>query len=182
LEAINLIAEYVAAVENMTAADLESLEANGCRPEIASGLLLDLPPIGKLRATIYRDGSWQPSDLGRPHYICAVLDGDLIDLIAWKPSNPSMTFSRTGVSSLLNPEAVFQAYLAREPVFVFTDTLEWLRGDCNGIVPLRFDAGLAFHLGDAGLLCQTPELAHRIQATYGLGRPEITYLDTRKAA
>lgn len=175
--------EYIAAVETMNAADFSHLEHIGCRREIVGGLLLELPPVGKLRAQTFKDGSWQPSNMGHPYHVSPTIDGDeLTDIVAWSLSIPSKTFTRTGIGALIGADAISAARWNDEPVFAFTDPLEWLRGDCRGIAPLRYDAGLALALGCVDIIAQTPALARRIKSACAIPQPKISFVKLREAA
>ena len=179
-----LLAEYIAAVESMTAADIENLEAQGCRPEIISGLLVDpgISLLGKVCAITHTDGTWAPSDLGQWRYATPAIDGDLIDLIAWQPSAPAKMFTRTGLASLVNVEAVMMAHYSAEPLFLHSNILSWFKADSVGAVPVRFDAGLALALGGVEVICDTPQLARKVAAACDIGRPKISYIRKMEAA
>jgi hypothetical protein len=175
-------AEFCNSVAAMTAADFESLEALGAGREIVSGMFTEIPPVGTTKAQTFKDGSWQPSDHGKPHYVCSVIDGDLIDLIAWGPSDPSKMYHRTGIATMIGIDAIAKARWADEPVFAFSDPLEWLRGDCRGVVPVRFDTDLAIALGSVDIVAQTPALARRIKSAFALPEPKISHMKLQEAA
>lgn len=183
MTAFDLTDEYIAAVDAITDADIECLEDLGIPPEIASGLLPDYPVLGKARIeTFDSDWSYQPVPDGDMHYLCPCANGlciedvDVIDLAAWRPSTGGKIWLRTGLGTVLNPSAQMTAYHAAEPLYIFSDVLNWLRGRCKGVVVLRWDKGLPFHLGTTvPLWCQTTAMASDMDKIFELDRPEILY-------
>jgi hypothetical protein len=74
-------------------------------------------------------------------------DDDLVDLVAWRPSDARKWWLRRGVGSLLNPGAVLHAEITREPLPVYSTPLQWLRAAGQGIVILDWSANLQLYLG-----------------------------------
>lgn len=83
---------------------------------------------------------------GSPAFIHPIFDGDgdVIDLIAWRPSAPSRWWLRTGIATMLGEVAVHACYVHESPLRLHRTPLNWLRRSGWGAVPLdwqcaRFD-------------------------------------------
>lgn len=176
-----LEAEFCDAVAAMAAADFSDLEALGARREIVSGLFSAFPPVGKLKIQAFNDGSWQPHESGAPAYVTLVIENNnILDLIAWRPN--STTFTHTGFANLINPDAIATARWADEPIYLHSNPLGWLRADCVGAVPVRFDAGLALTLGSVSVVCDSAVLARKLSDACRIPQPKISYKKTLKEA
>ena len=85
---------------------------------------------------------YEPHPSGELHVIVPVIDVDeLVDLIAFDPSNPEIWRYRIGGERLLDGNALGDQLLGK-PLQVFRTPLSWLQGRCAGIV--LFDLGRAY--------------------------------------
>lgn len=182
-EAPDLIGEYLAAVEALTNADIERLETMGVPPEVASGLVTPYPPLGKVRADVRDSGTYQPNMDGTAFYVCPVASGDLpnldvLDLAAWRPSEPEKVYLRADIATILGPDATLEAHLWQKPLLVAARPLDWLRNRCQGVAVLRWTPGLPLYLGSGpALWCRDETTAAKIHAAYQMHIPEISHFE-----
>ena len=82
---------------------------------------------------------YQPGD-GTLHVIMPVMEaGELIDLIAWRSSNPARWFWRTGLGWALGADYLSPRW-DDDPVRLFATPLDWLAGAGKGICILDWSA------------------------------------------
>ena len=99
---------------------------------------------------------WVPEPTGTPAFILPVWNGPspsiyqvvehplLIDLIAWRPDDPTRWWYRTGEGDALGIDNLDLAHTEGWPISFATTPLDWLRGDCCGAVLLdRCEVGWA---------------------------------------
>jgi hypothetical protein len=96
--------------------------------------------------------------------------GSLIDLVAWNPRRPRRWLLRCGWADWLG--ACPPQRMDPDPVRLHRCVLEWLRGDCDGIVPLTRDRAALYRLLTefyGGIV--VADAAHRAELVSILQRP-----------
>src|SRR5262249_37173332 len=68
-----------------------------------------------------------------------VINGPLLDLVAWHPEAPRRWAVRTGAAEWLGAWCAGISHDHKEPVRVWRGPLGWLRGWLEGVVPLTTD-------------------------------------------
>jgi hypothetical protein len=119
---------------------------------------LDAGGIGVARIETFRDGTYQPSEIGRPAFVLPCFDGPapsprdcviqdrrvppVIDLAAFCPRDPSRTWQRTGIATFLGQRAYDAARWHGWELRVYRDPMSWLRAGAElaGIVVLDWSA------------------------------------------
>ncbi len=125
-------------------------------PDIGCGDRRLLEQQGVTREAIHRAGGlavarigttgrlWMPEPTGTPAFILPVWDGPapsiysgvenpvLIDMIAWRPDDPTRWWYRTGEGAALGIDNLNLAHTEGWPISFATTPLDWLRGDCRG--------------------------------------------------
>jgi hypothetical protein len=95
---------------------------------------------GVIRARAGEDGLYLPGE-GDAHVVLpVVMDGDLVDIVAFRPSAPSEWMLRTGLGWALGLHRGLEPYTWGEPAVVRESPLDWMRADCTGLVVLDFAA------------------------------------------
>jgi hypothetical protein len=113
---------------------------------------ITLPPpsgiAGSLGLTSVRvtvDGTFEFTNSGPPTVVIGVHgpDLDLVDLVAWRPSNPARWRLRLGFADFLGEVHADYAALLYGPLRLFNSPLSWLRAGCDGAVLLDAKFGLS---------------------------------------
>ncbi len=94
---------------------------------------------------------WMPEPTGTPAFILPVWNGPapsiysgvenpvLIDMIAWRPDDPTRWWYRQGeVDLVLGAEHLDLAHVEGWPITFEPTPLDWLRADCRGAVLLGY--------------------------------------------
>ena len=94
---------------------------------------------------------WAPEPTGKPAFILPVPNGAapsiycgveipmLIDLIAWRPDDPTIWWHRLGdVEGVLGADHLDLAHTAGRPISLHGTPLDWLRADCRGACLLGY--------------------------------------------
>ncbi len=129
-------------------------------PDIGRGDRQLLKQHGVTREAIHRAGSvavaristtgrlWMPEPTGTPAFILPVWAGPapsiyygvenpvLIDMIAWRPNDPSQWWYRTGEGGALGIDNLDLAHTEGWPISLHRTPLDWLRASCRGAVLL----------------------------------------------
>jgi hypothetical protein len=103
----------------------------------------------------HRDGTYDPLPGGRRAIVLparpieGLEDHDPFDLVAFFPEKPRQWWTRHGVASLLNPDAVDRASILREGLRIWRTPLDWLIAKGEGIVILEPAVNLRLLLAGA---------------------------------
>jgi hypothetical protein len=98
-------------------------------------------PVGVMRIETDERGGFQPFD-GGPLAVVqpVVVEGEIIDLVAWHSDDPLRWWTRRGVAWALGEDAINSAHLGWQPedisVRVEPSPLDWLRGGGSGVCVL----------------------------------------------
>jgi hypothetical protein len=82
----------------------------------------------------------------------AVEDGGIVDLVACTVS-PRRMRSRHGAAAVVGLDEIERAHDANAPLYVFDDTIRWLRGDTRGAVMVDWDRAPREIEGVKTLIC-----------------------------
>ena len=113
---------------------------------------LTLPPplgiagsLGLTSVRVTADGTFEFTNSGPPTVVLGVHgpDLDLVDLVAWRPSNPIRWRLRLGFADFLGEVHADYAALLHERLRLFSSPLSWLRAGCDGAVLLDVKFGLS---------------------------------------
>lgn len=145
-----LAEESFAAAKGMNAMAWERLHALGVsRDAVADAMGRTAPylPVGILRIEVEASGLWQPSDEGRPAMITPATVGDdsdaeLVDLVAWRSTDPLRVYSRNGQAWALGLGAIDEVLRAWEPkpLDLHASPLDWLAAGGSGCCVVDWNA------------------------------------------
>ncbi len=132
-------------------------------PSPGAGDLRILESLGVGRDAAYRTGGlavarinaggrlWAPEPAGTPAFVLPTWDGPapsiyqavesprLIDLIAWRPDDPTQWWCRLGdVDVVLGADLLDLAHTAGRPISLHQTPLQWLQADCRGACMLNY--------------------------------------------
>jgi hypothetical protein len=100
-----------------------------------------------------------------------VIDGALLDLVAWHPEMPHRWATRTGAAEWLGAWNPGIAHERQEPVRVWRAPFAWLKGWLEGVVPLTTDRVALYQLlADMPAIAAEDE-AHAARLSLQLQRP-----------
>lgn len=139
---IDLPAELVAALDGRTESVVDWLHQHG----VADSTMHEWPgPVGvSLIEVSTKSGTYQPTEHGEPAIVHPVHDdgpySDIIDVVAWRPSEPARWWLRTGAAIMLGEHAVRHAYVYERPLSIHRTPLRWLAAYGNGAVILDWRA------------------------------------------
>lgn len=66
--------------------------------------------------------------------------GDIVDIVAWSPTDPLKWYTRRGTDSVLGAYDLQQAIVYRTPLKVYPSPCQWLTHGMVGCVPLTTDS------------------------------------------
>ena len=132
-------------------------------PSPGTGDLRLLESLGVGREAIHRAGGfavtristggrlWAPEMTGTPAFILPVWNGPapsiycgvespmLIDMIAWRPDDPTHWWFRLdGIDMVLGADNLDLAHTAGRPISLHQTPLDWLRAECRGACLLDY--------------------------------------------
>ena len=120
------------------------------RPMLTTCLGID-GMFGVSRVRTYQDGSYEPAEDGVGAIIIGVIEYDeLVDLLAFRTTDPSRWWLRLGLAVYLGEEKVDYAAFMGTSLRLFSTPLSWLRAGCTGSVILdwRFGRSLLFDVSE----------------------------------
>jgi hypothetical protein len=102
---------------------------------------------------------------GVPHLLLPVImDGELIDLVAFRSGNPNDWLLRTGLGWALGMDRGLEPYTWDDAPTLVETPLDWLRAECRGICVLDWSASELHSLkGIARLGCASDGLASTLR-------------------
>lgn len=137
---IDLEAEYAAAVAAVRQPHLDRLAELGVRAFTVARINLAYPAFGVMTGEIDRHGQFIAGD-GAVHIVQPVVEGEgLVDLVAWRSSNPQRWGMRTALGWLLNADTCFASRWDGHELHLHASPLAWLKADALGGVILDWDA------------------------------------------
>lgn len=131
---------YEAAVAGVCTSHLDALLAAGASRETIANLGADSPPFGVMAGEIERDGRFNPGE-GIAHVLQPIYDqGELVDLVAWRPGNPRRWGMVAGLGWMLNADEAFASRLDGWHLSLHATPLAFLGGDGTGAVVLDWSS------------------------------------------
>lgn len=131
-----LTAEMNAAFWRLRDGHYRRLEGLGCSLGALAAVGQFQTPVGVTRVETAPDGLFTPSERGLPAYVQAVAEwdgdwgiADTVDLVAWRPSEPSRWWWRCGTACALGDGLLD----GDEPVRVVGSPLAWLAAGGNAM-------------------------------------------------
>lgn len=142
----DLLTEMEAAASRVRLVHLERLRSLGVPYASLAALGRDEHTVGVGRALLHDNGLWEPCDEGEPVVVQAVHDGlarelgdaGIIDLIAWRTSEPERWWWRCGTAWALGHE-LLDADIG-EPVPVVATPAQWLSVAGEAVCPLDWSS------------------------------------------
>ena len=121
------------------------------RHELARATGLPSPILATCE--FYEQGRFDFIEHGEPVAVIQVLNTsaqDVIDLVAWKISDPEIFGTACGIAAVLGRDQIDNpaTYHAGQPLMIHRTPLEWLQAKCRGAVFLN-DRTAPRHLADA---------------------------------
>ena len=136
----HLEAELASAAAAVRQPHLDRLRALGVAPDTVARINLAYPAFGIMEGEIDRHGDFVPGP-GAAHIVQPVVEREqLIDLVAWRSSNPQRWGMRTGLGWLLNADTCFATRWDGDRLQLHATPLDWLRTDAAGGVVLDWDS------------------------------------------
>ena len=109
---------------------------------------------------------------------------EIIDLVAFEPSNPGRWYLRLGQAVVLGRHNARLALFEESPVFIHATPLDWLRANCQGAVVLDWKADLLSYLDGYGVLAADDVTQRRLHQKFKrhIHIPEVRVVERRNAA
>jgi hypothetical protein len=184
----NLSAEMGQARRSLSLLHLKALKRLGVGwPDVCE--LSGDGAMGVLKVSEGEEETFYPDPDGVPHLILPVLeDGGLVDLLAFRSSNPARWLLRSGQGTALGLEHGLEQLswlLEGEAVHLHKTPLDWLRAGRVGVCIVDWSAPDLHRLcGIPHIYCDDAALAQRLNTalTRPSYLPTITYKEARLAA
>lgn len=166
---IDLVGEVLTAHWNVRRSHQDWLAARDVSPVAIYGA----PPrlhghFGVCLAQFHGD-LYEPDPDGTPVIVLGVSespDEPIIDIVAFKPSEPNRWWLRLGQAVILGRHNARLALFKEEPLFIHATPLDWLRADCMGVVVLDWNADLTLYLDGYGVLAADHRTASKIEKSF----------------
>ena len=167
----NVLQEFVTANSRLNPKHFENLTNLGVPNSVWHG---GISLVGVAFVDTADVNRYWPLERGNPHYVCPIGEGGTVgewwsidDLVAFKPSEPDKWRLRLGVGTLLGLDWPEWCRLHEEPLRLFSNPLEWLRGSGRGSCIVDWSINLPLHLGNvSSVICDSVELASRVTAAF----------------
>lgn len=176
-------AELGDAFQDSSIAPLRQLEALGVSRTVCAELGLNR--WGVIRASEGEDGLYILGE-GEPHLVLPVIDqGELVDLVAFRSSDPNRWLLRRGVGWALGLESGLERHTWGDPVPLAVSPLEWLQQGADGLCVLDWDAPEVHYLvGVPHLVCSNEHQAAMLRRALSrpVRFPAISVMEARCAA
>ena len=183
---IDLVGEVLTAAWNVRESHQDWLGAHGVSPV---AIYCPFPRLhghfGVCRAQ-FNEALYEPAPDGDPVIVMGVTehpDDALVDLVAFKPSDPSRWWLRLGNAVLLGLHNVRLAHFEQVPVEVHATPLAWLQADCRGCCVLDWKRDVLSRLEGVGVLADAMTAKHLERAFHQhINIPPIKIKESRHAA
>lgn len=181
----DLLTELRQAAADVRQVHLDRLNVLG----VSIGFLADVEPhpFGVQHCEDLGRGLFQPSPGAAPlHVIVPVLeDGELVDLCAFRTTNPGNWMLRAGNGWALGLARGLRHWTWREQVHLFDSPIDWLRGRGEGVCILDWDAPEVRDLDVLSeIVCSSPAVARELRRviTRPTRCPKISVMEAARAA
>jgi len=169
----DLCAEMHAACEQVSSLHLRRLRSLGVSWETIGSLGAAHLGLGVVQAVEHpSEKGLYCLDADGPPMICLPVydSGDLIDLVAFRSSDPDNWLLRTGLGWCLGLERGLEAHTWGDPVHLARTPLEWIQGGAEGLALLDWSAPEVHYLtGVPHLVCSDATQAGMLRKA--LSRP-----------
>lgn len=148
---------------------------------------IDPGPFGAQHCEDMGGGLYQPNPGAAPlHFVFPVIqDGDLVDLVAFRTTDPGTWKLRTGHGWALGLARGVGHWLWSERVHLFDTPLDWLRGRGDGICVLDWNAPEVVDLDVLPeVVCSSPAVARVFERalTRPTRLPKISFMEAARVA
>lgn len=158
--------DCVRAVSNVRQAHIDYLLGLGATPEGIASLGHRQPPFGVERIDVDDAGRWWPDPDGKAALVVPVIErGELLDIVAFRSSNPARWWWRIGCGSMLGDDLLNDVWPIG-PLRVVSTPLQWVCEGGEAVCVLDWgcpDYELSPMRDREGLACDTPMLAARLR-------------------
>ena len=128
-------AELVEAYGNLDSSARAYLRRQGVTTET---MLCWPGPVGVATVETFAPAAFAFADTGRTVFVHPAYsvgyDSEVIDAVAWAPSNPRRWWTLQGVGEVLGDDHLFEAAMNNLPLVVHPSPLEWLAAGGDGVV------------------------------------------------
>ena len=132
--------EIEGACSRVKQAHLDRIRALGVTSTTIATLGAVQAPFGVMDCEGIGGGIYQPGG-DCPHIIQPVYhDGVIIDIVAWRTTEPQNWLWRTGAAWALNTDAIASNSWQDKPLAIDATPLDWLRNGATGLCILNWDA------------------------------------------
>lgn len=121
---------------------LDLIRRLGVTPAALAEMNLLFPAVGIVEAEPIGEGLWQPAE-GPAHLVQPVLvDGAVVDLVAWRSIRPDAWRLRTGAAWVLGEDLlrVHGSWGNDQALRVYATPLDWLAGTGDGVCVLDWSS------------------------------------------
>ena len=182
---VDLQQELDAAAARVTQLHLNRLLQLGVSRDAIANLGRDQIPFGVAGVTDDGDGLYQPGG-SIPSIVQPIYDlNGLVDLVAWRSSNPMRWRLRTGLGWLLGAQACLYGGWEPGVLTLHASPLDWLRAGCTGGVIVDWSSGDIDTLRSFDTIyCADPRQAELLDRCFRrpAPRPTLALLEVRDAA
>lgn len=176
MKTADLSKEIATASQNVRQAHLDRIQALGVKSATIANLGATQPPFGVMAVDDIGGGIFQPGGL-IPSIVQPVYDdGCLVDLIAWRSTDPARWLWRTGAAWALGLDSINENSWTDKPLSIEATPLDWLRSGATGLCILDWQANELRKLLRVPCLSAAPAIAHQLRGdlTKPLHFPRIT--------
>ncbi|HEY9091902.1 hypothetical protein [Parasphingorhabdus sp.] len=140
MKTADLTREIELAVDAVREPHLKRMMTLGVSRSTVARLGAVQPPFGVMNCEDIGGGIFQTE--GDTPYIAQPVyeDGILIDIVAWRTTEPRRWLCRTGSAWAINPDIVVENSWGNEPLTIDATPLDWLRNGAVGLCILDWDA------------------------------------------
>jgi hypothetical protein len=122
---------------------------------------------------------WEPSDRGKLLMVVGEYAGeDLVDLLAWRPSQPNRVYARTGIAAMAGENNLHTARFLREQILVHRTIEDYARSGFEGCCLFRNDFERLISLSNIDV--DDLELGERISAAHRAPPPWLPKIRVRQ--
>jgi hypothetical protein len=177
---MSLLDDCNRAMSNVRQAHIDHVLALGVSPEAIAGLGTRQMPFGVERIGTDDAGRWWPDPEGKPAVVVPVIEwGELIDIVAFRSSQPARWWWRVGCGSILGADVMERSVWPGDKLLVVGTPLAWIAAEGQACCILDWglpDCEVAPLRDQNELVCDTAILAARLRRRLSQPRrvPPIT--------
>jgi hypothetical protein len=158
-----LITEIENACRNVKQAHLDRIRALGVTSSTIATLGAVQAPFGVMDCENIGGGIFQPGgDI--PHMVQPIFDdGVMIDIVAWRTTEPQNWLWRTGAAWALNTDEIAANSWHDAPLAIDATPLDWLRNGASGLCILNWEAPELRQLLRVKSISAVPHIARQLR-------------------